>query len=73
MFYDRKNNQRRFLFSIPGLNSVPFVLCLLCYYLFMKISRSYWAIIIFYVFIILSLMLSLPLALSLLQPGKPAK
>lgn len=31
------------------MNNVPFVSCLLRYYLFMKISRRYWTVVIFYV------------------------
>ena len=55
----------------PFMNNVPFVLRLLCYYLFMKISRGYWTVVIFYV--PLSFLLSCSLFLSLPQHGKPAK
>lgn len=47
------------------MNNVPFVLRLPCYYLFMKISRRYWAVIIFYVPLSFSLSCSLYLLFSL--------
>lgn len=55
----------------PLTNNVPFVPCLPCFYLFMKISTEYWPVVIFYV--PLSFFLSCFLSLSLPQPGKPAK
>lgn len=53
------------------MNNVPFVLRLLCYYLFMKISTEYWTAVIFYV--PLSFLLLCSLFLSPPQHGKPAK
>lgn len=48
------------------MNNVPFVLRLLCYYLFMKISRGYWTVVIFYVPLSFFLSCSLYLLFSLL-------
>lgn len=48
MFYD--NSHCRFLFSIQSLyEQCAFCTAPPCYYLFMKISRGYWTVVIFYV------------------------
>lgn len=75
MFYDRDNSHRRFLFSIQALYeqcafcTAPTVL-LSFYENKQKVLGCHHLLC---AFIVLSLMLSLSLVLSLLQPGKPAR